>query len=148
VNEPRKDRWIRLFELGAILRKTDEDLAKLGRRALRQRVYRMVRTAEDFHGERFTKRWRNRFYVNVSAMDRIKPPDDQRMGQLETNQRDARAKIAKLERQTNAHGARIRNLEKWRELTQRYMADVAALECAENDSEGPVNLGRVRAHAR
>jgi hypothetical protein len=146
--EPRKDRWIRLYDLGCSLRRSDAQLAKLNRQALRKRVLRMVREAEAFHKERFTKQWRNRLYVNVSALDRIKPPDDQRLGQLETHQADARVKISQLERQSNAHGARIRNLEKWRELTQQYMTDVAALQCAENESEPDTKLGRVGGHAR
>jgi hypothetical protein len=135
MTEPRADRWIRLYDLGVILRKTHTDLQGLSRRVLRQRVYRIVRTAESFHERRFTKLWRGRLYVSVNALDEIKPPDDQRLGQIEINQVDARTKIARLERQSNSHGARIRNLEKWRELTQQYMADVAALECAENDSK-------------
>ncbi len=146
--EPRKDRWIRLYDLGRILQKSDEELLQLSRRALRQRIYRMVREAEVFHGERYTKQWRNRLYVNVSALDRIKPVDDQRLGQLEINQSNAGAKIRKLERQSNSHGSRIRNLEKWRELTQRYVADVAALQCAENDSKTDAPAGRVGGHAR
>lgn len=146
--EPRRDRWIRLYDLGRLLQKNDGALEKLSRRALRQRVHRMVREAEVFHGERYTKRWRNRLYVNVSAIDRIKPIDDQRLGQLEVNQADAAAKLRRLERQSNAHGSRIRNLEKWRELTQRYMADVAELECAENDSRTESPETGVRACAR
>jgi hypothetical protein len=148
TGEPRKDRWIRLYDLGRALQKNDDGLSALSRRALRQRVYRMVRDAEVFNGERYTKRWRNRLYVNVSAIDRIKPVDDQRLGQLEIHQVEAAAKIRHLERQSNAHGSRIRNLEKWRELTQQYMADVAALQCAENDSTQTAKGARVGAHAR
>lgn len=139
ATEPRKDRWIRLYDLGAILQKSDKRLATLGRSALRKRVLRMVREAEAFHAERFMKQWRNRLYVNVSSLDRIKPVDDQRLGQLETHQAESGQKIRNLERQSNAHGARIRNLEKWRELTQRYVTAVAELQCAENESEPAMN---------
>jgi hypothetical protein len=132
---PRPDRWVRLYDLGRALQKSDARLMKLGRRALRQRVYRMVRELELFHERSFSRTWRNRLYVSVSAIDRIKPVGDQRLGELETNQAAQGQKLRAVERQTNALGSRVRNLEKWRELTSKYMADVAALECADSDSE-------------
>lgn len=141
MNEPRRERWIRLYDLGKALQKTTPELAALKRAALRKRVYRMVREAERFHAERFTKTWRNRLYVSVSALDRIKPVDDQRLGQLEMNQALHGQKLRYLERQSNAHGSRIHKLERWRELTQQYMADVAALECVENDSRTDAKAG-------
>jgi chromosome segregation ATPase len=125
---PRPDRWIKLYDLGQALQKSDERLGKLSRPSLRRRVARMVREAESFHGEQFTKTWRNRLYVNVSALDRIKPLGDQRLGELERNLEDTNAKMRKLERQVNGHGSKIRTLEQRQELTKNYLTALAAVE--------------------
>jgi hypothetical protein len=131
---PRRDRWVRLYELGQLLQKKDKRLEKLGRRALRQHAHRVVLEFEDMHGERITKKWRSRLYVSVGALDALLPLDEQVISRVERNQAEANQKIKALERQTNAHGSRIRTLERWRELTTEYVANISKLVGLETDS--------------
>jgi hypothetical protein len=145
---PRPDRWIRLFDLAQSMQKTDARLAKLRRPSLRRAVARMVREAERFHNESFTMMWKSRMYVNVSAIDRIKPLGDRRLGELESGYADVSQKVRHLERQSNAHGSRIRKLERWRELTEGYITACGALDRDESESKAIPNLGGVGAHAR
>ncbi len=104
--------------------------------------------AEEFQGESFSKRWRGRIYVNINALDRIRPHDDQALSALEQSVADLNEKTRHLHRQANDHGARIRNLESWRRLTTKYIADSAGLEGAESAPGMTSNPGRVRACAR
>jgi hypothetical protein len=148
VNEPRNDRWIQLSDLGRRLAGTDEKLKNSSRRTRRQYAYRALRAAEEFHGEKFHKRWRGRIYVNANALDRIRLPEERVLSDLEKNVADLSSKTRHLHRQVNDHGSRLRNLESWRRLTAQYLSDVATLEGNESDSKETSNSGRVRACAR
>lgn len=128
MTEPRRDRWVRLYDLGLLLQKRNSRLADVGRRRLRQYAQRVVKEYEDMHDCRISKLWRGRMYVNVSAIDELVPPDEQVIGGLERAQVDLNAKVRHLERQQNAHGARIRNLEKLQQLTSKYLSDVAGIK--------------------
>ena len=147
-SEPRKDRWIRLSDLGRRLAAANDNLKGSSRRKQRQHAYRALLAAEDFHGEKFHKRWRGRIYVNAHALDRIRLPGERVLSDLEQDVADLSSKTRHLHRQVNDQGSRIRNLENWRKLTSQYLADVAALEGNESDSKETSNPGRVRACAR
>ncbi len=139
----RRDRWISLYELGKLLQKNDKRLERLSRRSLRQHAHRVVKQAEEFGCEKYTKLWKGRLYVSVGALDSILPLDDQVISRVERNQADQASKLREMQRQLGSHGSRIRNLEKWRELTEKYIAAVAELGGPENDSKVPQRSARV-----
>ena len=130
MTAPRRDRWISMGELADLIEIRNEKLVSMTRRERVRHARRLVRRAERRDTERYTKRIGRGLYVSVRAVETLMAWDPEALSEIERQQGELAQEHRDIKRQVNGHGARIRNLEKWRELTTQYLADVSALDGA------------------
>jgi hypothetical protein len=123
----RRDRWLSLWEVGELMRKRFPRLEGHNRAALRRYVARCLRRTEARDDVRYSRLHRGRLYVSISALESMLPLDEQVLVRIERDQVELAQLHRHLRKQVNSQGGRIQNLEKWRELTTRYLADAQAL---------------------
>lgn len=123
-----RERLISTAEVADKLAQVRTELAGKSGHTRRQYVLRLIRRLEQRDGERYTKRVGSRVYVSQFALETLLGSDTASYSRLGSGLADLRQKHDQLQRQVNGHGSRIRLLEKKQALTDRYIADMAALE--------------------
>lgn len=124
---PRRDRWLSLLEVAALLDSLEPRLSKLSKRERRRWVRRIAQRAERRDSERYTKRVGRELYVSRNAVETLMPWSPEQLSELERNQARLVQNHKALQRQVNGHGARIKNLEEWRRLATAFVASTQAL---------------------
>lgn len=133
VRRPRRDRWLSLLDVAALLEKLEPKLSKLNRRERRRWVRRIAQRAERRDAERYTKRVGRELYVSRNAIETLLPWSPEALSELERGLADLAQNQRALQRQVNGQGARIKNLEEWRKLTVEYIARSAGLNGPRSD---------------
>lgn len=134
MKQPRRDRWLSLIDVAAIMK-----LAHPKRDERRRYVRRAIRRAEQRDGCRYTKRVGKSLYVSVQALETLLPYDAETFTQLGQSV----AQIAQVQRlhtrQLNDHGSKHRAVAKSIKSLEEHRALV------DNALEG---IGKVLGHGR
>lgn len=119
---PRRDRWLRLDEVIALLAERHPELLKIQPASRRTKVRRIVRRAEKRDGERYSRLFGRELVVSRNALESLLPFDQRVVANVERGLADVAQNQRALKRQVNGHGSRIRVLERRSELTAQYIA--------------------------
>lgn len=139
LKPPRRDRWLSLVEVAAIMK-----LAHPKRDERRRYVRRAIRRAEQRDGCRYTKRVGKALYVSVQALETLLPYDAETFTQLGRSV----AQIAQVQRshgrQLNDHGAKhravaksIKTLEEHQALTDQALEGIGKVLGHNRATTGP-----------
>lgn len=104
------------------------ELKQVRRAERRRAALRFVRRLERRECERYLHKRGREFVVDVRALESVAEGRVVSLTGIETAIVELGQNQRELRRQLNGHGARLKNLEKWRALTERYIVDCACLE--------------------
>lgn len=124
----RRDRWLRLHEVIALLAERYPDLLAIRPASQRKKVRRIIRRAELRDGERYSRWYGRELVVSRNALESLLPYDGRVVANMERGLSELAQNHRTLKRQVNAHGARIGVLERKQALTSKYLADVSELD--------------------
>ena len=142
MSRPRRDRWLTLVQVAELLKLTHATKA-----ARRRHVLRLIRGVEYRTRTQLARRFGNRLYVSVNALEALLPITEN-MAELERQMGAIRQNQDSLNRKVNGHGSRIRKLELGQQFTADYLAKMAGLDRVKNGSETGHDSARVKTHAR
>lgn len=124
----KRDRWLTLDEVIALLVDRYPKLLALHNKSRRQRVRRILKRVEQRDGERYTKLHGRELVVSRNALESLLPYDARVWSRLEESVAKLAQNQRSLKRQVNGHGSKIRQLEKKQELTTQYLAAIQAVD--------------------
>lgn len=122
----RRDRWLSLAEVIALLAERFPDLLKLRNASRRKKVRRIIRRAERRDGERYSKLvpapGGRELVVSRNALESLMPYDGRVFAQIERATAENAQNHRDLKRQVKGHGARLRTVEQKQELMKDFFA--------------------------
>lgn len=123
--EPKPERYLSVAEIAELMQ-----LKHQRKDERRQYVRRLFRKLEKRDGRKYLHRFgpgRGKYHVSLEAIDQIAPWDPGTLSEIRGGITQLNSAVKTLRRQLNGHGSRIGNLERWRKLTERYLAESAGI---------------------
>jgi hypothetical protein len=117
-----RDRTLSLLQVATVLEIKQERRSERRRAALRE-----VRRMEKRQGERYLHRRGREYVVSVRALENLQRDGEVTLTGIEHSVAELAQIQRVMRRQIQSHGSRIKNLEEWRALTTRYIADCSTL---------------------
>ena len=128
-------RWLSLLEVAEVIARSSPKVAAMTRKRKREHVLRKVRRVEELHGERLSKKVRREWFVSVAGADALQKWDPDSMHEMGRSLADLHHKRDIDKKQSNAHGAKLREhdkrlgvVEEKQKLTEAYFAGLAAID--------------------
>jgi len=118
----RRDRWLSLAEVIALLAERFPDLLKLRHASRRKKVRRIIERAERRDGERYSKFHGRELVVSRNALESLLPYDGRVVANLENSVAQNAQNHRELRRQVNGLASRVRTVEQKQELTRSFLA--------------------------
>jgi hypothetical protein len=116
----RSRRVISLLQVADVL-----GIAHTSRKERRRRALRAVRKMERRQCARFLVREGKEYVVSVRAFEGMLADNDVSLSGLEKSVAELGEIQRHIRRQLNGHGARLKEIERWRALTTQYLSDCA-----------------------